>query len=379
MSVFFHRVEENVYKDDQLPGSGSFISCLKKVMIPIENNSNLVFSMGSVYKAMKAIVNGAPQTALNVRAVHGSIHLSNKIMLGPIFDKKKNTVVYTQCDISSIKADGAKKISDVLFEGNVGGIIFKSIKDIKTNSSYDIHFIEKQSDISILDSTILFFGQIKEGDILKIEVPKKEYITINGGLDDIYSRVLHSLMPFDQVYLFWYGKIISVNIVEIAFKNDRVCLSAIISKCDLKSVNQFVLPINENEEIRHKDNILLAIPRTYYSTMPPEQVQNKLTYVNCYISDIKNSTDYDIVKIKSSSSMCICSVLTEIVHFECSENEKEFDIISIPIKNISGTIDIYSILTKVGRNIRKWFSRQAYRQYGGVEIQLLNNDILREK
>lgn len=374
MSVFFRRVEENIYKDDKLPGSGSFISCLKKVMPLIEDNTTLSFSMGRVYKIMKAVVNGSPRTVLNVRAMHGSIHKSDKVILGPVVDKTHDDVVFAECDISSIKADGAKEPSDVLFEGNVGGIILKSIKNYDLHYDYQISFVNKESEIAILDSTILYCGEVKQGNIVELEIPKSEYITLNGGLDEIYSRVLKSLIPFDQVYLLWYGVMISVNIVEVSFEEKQLRLSTIVSKCNQKSLNRFVLPINENGKIKYRDNILLAIPRSYYSTMPLKQVQNKFTYINCYISDIKNSTDYDTLKIEADNSMCLCSVLAEAVHFDCVINEEKVDILSIPIKSSGKKISLYSVLTKIGRSLRRWFSRQAYQQLGGVKIVLLNND-----
>lgn len=374
MSVFFHRVDENIYKDDHLPGSGSFISCLKKVMPSIENNTNLTFSMGRVYKIMKAIVNGAPRTTVNVRAMHGSIHKSDRVMLGPIVDKIHDAIVFAECEISSIKADGAKEPSDVLFEGNVGGIIFNSIRNVDSHYNYHISFINNESDITMLDSTILFCGEVKQGNIVELEIPKSEYITLNGGVDEIYSRVLQSLIPFDQVYLLWYGIMVSVNIVEISSEDKKFCISTIISKCDQKSLNRFVLPINNCGKIKYRDNVLLAIPRSYYSTLPPGQVQNKFTYVNCYISDIKNSSDFDILRIEANNCMCICSVLAETVHFDCINSEEELDVLSVPIKSSNKRIDIYSILTKIGRNIKKWFSRQSYRQFGGVKITLLNSE-----
>lgn len=127
MQIFFHREGENIYEEPKnklLPGSGTFISCLKSIMPNYEDQKDSSFSMASVNKIMRAIVNGSPNTALNVRALHGIIHMSDKIIFGPIIDKRFDELIYAQCVISSIKADGEDEPSDSLLEGNVGGIIF---------------------------------------------------------------------------------------------------------------------------------------------------------------------------------------------------------------------------------------------------------------
>lgn len=374
MNVFFHREGENIYekpKDKILPGSGTFISCLKKVMPVHEKKDECGFFMANVNQVMKAIVNGTPNTALNVRALHGTISKSDIIKFGPIVDKRSNTVSYAQCTISSIKADGADKPSGVLLEGNVGGIIFSDVRELYGNHRYCFSYKEQESEISILDSTILYNGKLKQGNIVELEIYMRDYITINGNIDDIYNRVLRSLMPFDQVYLFWYGKMVSVNIVEILFLEDKVVLSAIISKDEQKSLRLFATLCDEDNIIKFSDNVLLAIPRSYYSSMSPKNIQNKFTYVSCSISDIKNEEDFDLIQIESEVGMCLCSVLCDIVHFDCEEDKNKV-LINIPIKSPPKRIDIYSILTRVGKNMKKWFSRSGYRQLGGVNIKLIN-------
>lgn len=374
MSVFFRRKAENVYtKSYDLPGTGTLISCLKKVM-PLNNeNHNKNFSMARVNQVMKAIVAGSPKTALNIHALHGVIHKSNKVIMGPVFDKIYKDVTFVQCEISSIKADGISSPSDMLLEGNAGGVIFKTIRDEKTRTKYNLNFISSASDISIMKSTVLLSGAYIKGDIVELNINKNDYININDFLDEIYSRVLPSIMPFDQLFLFWYGKKVAVNIVEIVFEEDRLKLSVIVSKIDKKSCGIFAVPCDEKNEIKHNDNVLLAIPRVYYSTMPVKLVKDKYTYVSCSIVRLKDSNDVNAVNVKAPNSMCLHALISDNVHIEYEEHKNEFDIINIPLRDERKNIDIYSVLTKVGRSIKKSYNRQGYKDYGGINMMLIED------
>ncbi len=374
MSVFFRRKAENIYiKSYDLPGSGTLISCLKKVM-PLNNeNHNKNFSMARINQVMKATVAGSPKTALNIYALHGVIRKSDKVIMGPVFDKTYNDVTFVQCEIASIKADGVSNSSEMLLEGNAGGMIFKTIKDEETRRKYNLNYVSSDSDISIMKSTILFSESYLKGDIVELNINKNDYININNFLDEIYSRVLPSIMPFDQLYLFWYGKKVAVNIVEIVFEEDRLRLSGIVSKVEKKSCRLFAVPCDEKNEIKHKDNVLLAIPRVYYSTLPAKLVKDKYTYVSCNIVNLKDSNDVNAVNIKASNSMCLHAFISDNVHIEYEEHKDELDIINIPLKDKRKNIDIYSVLTKVGRCIKKNYNRQGYKNYGGIKMMLIED------
>lgn len=374
MSVFFRREAENIYRSSpkkSLPGSGTLISCLRKIMVSSKMDFDSAFSMSSVNQVMKAIVNGSSKTALNVHAIHGTIHKYDKVMIGPVIEKEHNEIVFAACEIQSIKADGASMASDILLRGNVGGIIFNYVKNEKTNIKYNLRYKVKESDLTILKSTILYNGEIKQGNIVKIEIIQSEYLNINGTIDEIYSRVLPSLMPYDEVYLFWYGKRICVNLVEIVKLKEKIQLSVILSKNEKNSTQQFILPCDENGSIKHHDNVLLAIPRAYYSSLPTHIVQNKYTYVSCCISEIKSSFDYDAVVLRARSEVDLQTILSDNVHIERSDNNMEVNSVIIPIKDCKKKIDIYSVFTKIGRNIKKWFNHQSYRQLGGINIKLI--------
>ena len=98
-------------------------------------------------------MNGSYKTALNVHAIHGTIKLNDKLILGPVVDKNDNDIVFVECEISSIKADGAKSTSEKLLEGNAGGLVFDSISDIDNKRKYYLSSDPKQSEISLLKST----------------------------------------------------------------------------------------------------------------------------------------------------------------------------------------------------------------------------------
>ncbi|MDD6194934.1 MAG: hypothetical protein PUB19_08555 [Lachnospiraceae bacterium] len=374
MQIFFHRIEENIYiapPDKHLPGDGTLIQCLNRIMPQREASRNRTFSMASVNKPMRAIVNNSPKTALNVRAHHGSIHQTDTIYMGPVRDKNTGIVIYTECQAASLKADGTLSPSDTLWEGNVGGIIFKSIKNIDNGTEYHLDSSSKKTDIAILKSTLLYSDRIKSGDILELEFLKKDYDTIGGGIDKIYSRILPSLMPFDQLSLFWYGKMITVNIVEIIKLEDRFRLSVIVSKDEQKSTHHFVLPCKYDNTLKHCDNVLIAIPHSFYSS---GKIQKETyTYVNANVVEIKNSENYDKVQILAHYGMNLDVFLSGNLSFVLGIAVDDIDVLLLPFRNPYKQIDIYSVLTKVKQNIKKQFTREVYRDMGGVQMELISS------
>ena len=377
MKIFFHRIEENIYSappDKRLPGDGTLIQCLNRIMPEREASRNRVFSMASVNKPMRAIVNNSPRTALNVRAYHGSIHLTDTIYMGPVLDKKTNTVAYTQCEASSLKADGVLTPSDTLWEGNVGGIIFKSIKNMENGTEYHLDSEAKKTEILILKSTILYSGQIKCGDILEVEFRKNDYNTIGGGIDEVYRKILPSIMPFDQLLLFWYGKMISVNVVEIIKLEDRIMLSVIISGNEQRSTQQFSLPVEHDNILKHQDNVLIGIPESFYFSRKAQK--ETYTYVNANVIEIKRSDSYNKIQLLSHYGMNLDVFLAGNLSFEFNIVSEEMDAFLIPIYNSHRQVNIYSVLTKIRQHIKKQFKREVYRELGGVQMQLVSDNNL---
>lgn len=387
MSVFFHRNEENVYrvpKGKTLPGTGTLISCLKKVIISNNATDKRMFSLATVNRIMKAIVDNSAKTAINIRALHGSIHSEDTIILGPIIEKKSGEIAYTKCDIASIKADGAKHPSDILLEGNIGGLIFKSIQDTKTVRKYHINSDHINSDIKILKSTILCTGDILKGDIVSVEIYKDDYINAYGNLDEIYDKILPSILPFDQLILFWFGKKISVNIVEIVPSADKICLSMIVSKSERNTVPHFALPCNDDGSIRHNDSVLLAIPELKYipKTPAPKQMRTQqqnvnqmvYTYLSASIVALKNHSDFNSIEIKAKRCMELDAILSGIVHFDSNLGSSEITSYNIHVTNSKQTINLDSVLTAIHRRLQDYYNRTFYRQLGGVKLNLIKTD-----
>ena len=381
MSVFFRRKEHNIYKISEelgeLPGDGTFISCLKRVMPLGKTDGQDAFFMASVYRPMRATVNGGNKTALNIRALHGSIHEYDNPILGPVLDKKRNEIIYSKCEISSIKADGADNCSALLLEGNAGGLIFRSIKDEQTNNKYILSSISSKSEISILKSTILYYGESKKGDLIKLEILMSEHKLMDNSIDEIYGRVLHSIMPYDEIVIFWYGKKFNVNVVEIEFKEEKLCLSVIPTKAIYNNVPCFVLPSNQGI-IKYNDNVLLAIPRIYYTTRPKKEVQGLYTYVSSTIVDIENTNKFSFVKVSLDLESYDEQLnndeqveFNDIVRRNCiykpCDNK---NIILIPLGKERFS-DIHFVLLKINKSIKSSFNRADYRNYEGVSIQLL--------
>lgn len=325
MDVFFYRRDTNIYvsppwKDKPNLGSGTFISSLKKVLLqhePLDRNS--VFSMAGVDRKMKALVDYKTKDVLSVLPFHGNLHIEDKVKLGPVIVESTNEVIYTECTISSIKADGAKQPSTVLLERNTGGIIFKEIHEIGLlNRQYCFDKnTGKKPEIKLSKSTILFSGEVLYGDIITLKIYKKDYILVDGGTDKIYREVLSSIMPYDNIFIFWYGKKLMVQIVEIIKDDDTFQLSVLLPK-NVRNLGQhLVLPCDVKGQVKYHDNVLLAIPESLYSNKPmPTLVRGEkrkipeiYTYINANIETLKTSTNYNAVKIEAAPQLALRNIL----------------------------------------------------------------------
>lgn len=373
MSIFFKRKEENIYskpKNKELPGDGTFISCLRKILELNGINQHRPFSMASVYKPMKASVNGSNKTSLNIHAIHGTIHKDDTILMGPVLEKGHNIPIITECRISSIKADGAKNTSENLLEGNAGGLIFNSIKEYHAKSKYEFNYISQKSDIAMLNSTILFSGNYKDGDIVELEIFRNDYNINDNNTDNFYNKIILSILPFSELILIWYGKKIVVNVVEKYYYDDRIRLSVILSKNSYNKTRYFLLPCDENENLKYNDSVLLGVPRNYYSSMKPETIQGLYVYLSCNIISIKNSENLNYVSIESDNAEDLFNTLK---NGQLGISKKFFDemIINIPIKKVGKNIDIYSVFAKINKTIRHVFDKNSYKDYfGNMSITL---------
>lgn len=374
MKVFFRREEENIYAEPErevLPGDGTLIACLRRLLEPYVKGEERAFSMASVNRPMRTIVNNSKKTAVQIRTIHGTLHDADNVLLGPILNKWTNEICYAKCAIASLKADGAKEPYPMLLEGNVGGVIFKSIVDCKGRASnrYILDSVQAYSDIKILHSTIMFTGDSVKGDIVVLEIYKNEYLTINGELDTLYTNVLKALMPNDEMFLFWYGKKILVKIIEIQFLEEKFCMSAILSNNQHK-VPHFVLPCNENRALLYHDNVLLAIPETNYlaTTHSNEPVY---TYLSACVSEIKDSNEYDAICIKANLYLNLSEILRGSLHFETQSDDRE--LVKIPIKSSKKEYNIYAILSCISKNLKNNYDRVFYKKTGGIEMYLVKD------
>lgn len=366
MKVFFHRIEENIYQRNELPGDGAFISCLRKIMPIHKSNINRDFTMATVYRIMKAQVNHVSKTAFNILALHGTLHDTDTIFLGPVIEKKTDHIVYAKCTVSSVKADGIAKPTKALLEGNVGGVIFSSIQDFYQSYQYFVNFVPNHSEIKLLKSSILFSGSHIDGDLIELEICKSDFTSINGHIDEIYSELLHSLMPYDQIFLFWYRKKVSVNIVEIRFESERIQLTVITSYSERNTVRHFTLPCHEDSSLLHNDNVLLAIPG-FKSRKESSQIY---TYVSAYVKKLKNSNEYDLLEMEAVPDLNLEIVLRQSFNVKTNVQDEHHKCL-ISIKDNQKDISLYSVLTRVGRNIKKYVNRDVYRQLGGLRLRLI--------
>ena len=364
MKVFFHREEENIYAKPEgktLPGDGTLISCLKRLLEPYVKGEERMFSMASVNRPMQTRVNYARKTALQVRTIHGTLHETDSVLLGPILNKKTNEICYAKCAIASLKADGAKDTSPMLLEGNVGGVIFKSITSFEGRPSeqYILSSIPSETDIKILKSTIMFSGEVARGDIIALKILKKEYLTVNGEVDVLYTNVLGALMPNDEMILFWYGKKIPVKVIEIFFKPDELNLSLVLPNNQQK-VPHFALPCNSYGKILHHDNVLLAISEANYLVRAHSN-EPTYTYVSASVYDIKDSSNFDTICIEGNSSLSLSEILRGSLPLVSEEK-------------IGREYSVEAILASINKNIKNNFNRFWYKRAGGIRMYLVKND-----
>lgn len=370
MKVFFKREEENIYADPKVknfPGNGTLITCLRKMLEPYVKGEERAFSMASVDRAMRTNVNNTKKTVLQIRAVHGTLCGTDVVSLGPVLDKHTKTICYLKCKIASLKADGAKEPCSFLLEGNVGGVIFKWISDSEGRAfnRYYLSSVQSDSDIKILPSTIIFKGAYVQGDIVALEIYKKEYLTINGELDKIYTNILRTLMPNDEMTLFWYGKKILVKVVEIRLSEDKLCLSVILSN-NQHSVLYFALPCDGNGEILHQDNVLLAIPDTNY-LVKGHSGEPVYTYISARVNEIKDSNMYNEVCVKGNLDQSLSERLKGHLHFEL-EKDSEYEYLKIPIRSNQKNYSINATLSCISKIIKNRYNRIFYRGVEGIEM-----------
>lgn len=370
MQQFFKRHEENIYRHPegkQLPGDGPLMQCLADELPSIRPCENIMFSMASVNRPMRAVVNNSKQTALNVRALHGNLQVGDSLFLGPV-RCKSGEIQFCQCSVGSLKADGADEPDRCLLEGNVGGIIFKSLQFMDSKEKVKLSSEAKETNVKIMKSTILYKSRIVRGNILKMSFQKKDFITISGNISDEYSIILPSLMPYDEVAVLWFGKMITCNVIEIAHNEDTISLSVIIAKSEHASSNQFVLPCDENEKITYCDNVLLRVSSNQYDS---HGSANVCTYINALINCITDSTKYNVLKIQTVPQMEIETLLYKEISFTMGKKSK--DSVELFLNySPDNQHSIHSLVSRIRKCLSQYMSRRVYLNIGGMSVQFVN-------
>lgn len=182
-------------------------------------------------------------------------------------------------------------------------------------------------------------------------------------------------MPFDEFSIFWYGKMVRVNLVEFADFDDRIRLSVIISHCESQSTCHFVLPCKENMELKHHDNVLMVIPKSFHTSLRDEK--ETYTYVNATIMDIKESASFNEIVIKTSKDMELGALLRGNLTFQ-QNNIREIDACLVKFCNLHNNTHLYAVLSKIKRCIKGHFSRAVYRELGGISMHLIANKTMED-
>ena len=125
---------------------------------------------------------------------------------------------------------------------------------------------------------------------------------------------------------------------------------------------------HKNNKLKHNDNVLIAIPHSFYSSQKKEK--EIYTYVNASVVDLKASENFDEVLIQAYCGMNLDVLLTGSLSFEQHQENKDTDVLRVPIGNPNS---IHSVLTKVKRSLKGHFTREIYRDMGGVNLKLISN------
>lgn len=162
--------------------------------------------------------------------------------------------------------------------------------------------------------------------------------------------------------------------VEINKLEDKYKLSVIISKEEKNAAPIVVLPCNEDKALKFKkDNVLIAVPRMYYTSRHKKEVQGMYTYLSSNIVGIKNSEDIKKIIINSNETIDMDEVFNGI-HFEKQPECMSSYMIHIDTKKDNKHLDLYYFIKKIGRNTRKLVNRKVYRQIGGLFVSLASDD-----
>lgn len=171
--------------------------------------------------------------ALRIQSIIGDLDKGDRLILGPVKNNRKEPV-FLQGDVKSLKIeDGA--LVDVLPEGVIGGVAFKSLTYYGTRSSN-----ANLQDFRITPTTALISGKGKKGNVVTIRVKEDE-------IAGVALQALRQIKPKEQIRFYWLGKSVIGDLIELFRENGYLYIS-LANITDIMNHNEktFFLPESDS-------------------------------------------------------------------------------------------------------------------------------------
>lgn len=167
--------------------------------------------------------------ALRIKCIQGTLTKDTPLTLGPILNGQKEQV-YLSGSIKSMKFEDGE-FTQQFVEGAIGGIAFDNLY-LPMNRS-DNQFLQ---DYKLIPTTLLMSEKYISGNAIKLRIKEDE---LGNSLIDALMQV----QPKAQLQFYWFGKIMSGDLIEHYEENEYLYISlANLSSIVEGTEREFALP-----------------------------------------------------------------------------------------------------------------------------------------
>lgn len=270
----FKREEQNVqHQSDEMQWyhGPTLISALnEKVQLP-QTAKYKDFRLAAVRQIRK--IPNSSSVALQIQGVYGGVGLTDRLILGPVKDKAKQSV-FLQGTVKSLKIEDGP-LTNTIPEGVIGGVAFKTLT-IYDRKSANVNL----RDYTITSTTALLSGRIKTGNIVTMRVREDEI----GGLA---AQAVAQLKPKGQIRFYWLGKAINGDLIEL-YQNEGYLYLSVANLADIvkQKENQFVLPdIGSLQDLGVETLVELRLTKYNFTD---DRIESFKTHLLFRVTDIRN-------------------------------------------------------------------------------------------
>lgn len=280
-SVLLH-LEEGVFKRDEhnvLHPSvemewyhgPTLISALNEKTQHLPKSQSRVFRLAAVRQIRK--IPNSSSVALQMQCVYGGVGLSDRLILGPVKDKAKQSV-FLQGTVKSLKIEDGPLVN-MIPEGVIGGVAFKTLS-VYGGKTANVDL----KDYRIIPTTVLISGKTKAGNIVTMRIREDEI----GGMA---SQAISQLKPKGQIRFYWLGKAINGDLIELYHEDGYLYLSlANLTDIVNHKENLFVVP--DMKDLHDLEAEILAELRFTKYNFSDDRLESFKTHLLFRVSDIKN-------------------------------------------------------------------------------------------